>query len=165
MMSTLRLALLFASLSVGAAYAVQPAEMLADPAQEARARVIGSDLRCLVCQNQSIDDSDADLAHDLRVLVRQRVQAGDTDVQVKQYLVDRYGDYVLLNPPLRPATYALWFGAPALALCGLLAAGAFYRRRSREAAVADPARPLSPAETQRLAALIEPPTTGKNDAS
>jgi cytochrome c-type biogenesis protein CcmH len=93
-----------------AAFAVQPNEILANPTLEARARTISEDLRCLVCQNQSIDDSDADLAHDLRVLVRQRLQAGDSDEQVKQFLVDRYGDYILLNPPLKAATLVLWMG-------------------------------------------------------
>ena len=92
------------------AHAIQPDEVLADPALEARAREIGRELRCLVCQNQSIDDSDADLARDLRVLVRERLQAGDSDRQVVDYVVSRYGDFVLLRPPVKPATYALWFG-------------------------------------------------------
>lgn len=92
------------------AYAVQPDEMLKDPVLEARARTLGEGLRCLVCQNQSIDDSDADLAHDLRVIVRQRLQAGDSDDQVKQFLVDRYGDYILLKPPFKSATLVLWLG-------------------------------------------------------
>jgi cytochrome c-type biogenesis protein CcmH len=104
----------------GIAFAVQPNEMLPDPKLEARARSISAELRCLVCQNQSIDDSDADLAHDLRMLVRQRLQAGDSDEQVKQFLVNRYGDYILLDPPLNAATFVLWFG-PVFFL--LLAAG------------------------------------------
>jgi cytochrome c-type biogenesis protein CcmH len=100
---------------------VLPAERLADPALEARARALSQELRCLVCQNQSIDDSNADLAHDLRVLVRERLVAGDSDANVLAYLTSRYGDYVLLRPPVKPATWALWFGPPALLLAGLAA--------------------------------------------
>ena len=92
---------------VAGAFAVEPGEMLANPALEERARAIGKDLRCLVCQNQSIDDSDAPLAHDLRVLVRRRLRAGDSDEQVKQFIVARYGDYVLLRPPFKAETYVL----------------------------------------------------------
>jgi cytochrome c-type biogenesis protein CcmH len=139
-----------------AVLAVQPSEMLADPRMEARARAISAELRCLVCQNQSIDDSDADLAHDLRLLVRRRLQAGDSDAAVKQYLVSRYGDYILLDPPLQASTLALWIGAPFL----LLAAGGVvwgnYRRR---ATAASPETPLSPDERQRLARLMKD-TTG-----
>jgi cytochrome c-type biogenesis protein CcmH len=113
-----------------AAFAVRPDEMLPDPALEARARAIGQSLRCLVCQNQSIDDSDADLAHDLRLIVRQRLAAGNTDEQVKRYIVSRYGDYVLLKPPFEPETFLLWLGPAIL----FLAAGGgvilFYRRSS-----------------------------------
>ena len=110
-------------LNVSAAFAVRPDEILSDPQLEARARVIGQELRCLVCQNQSIDDSDADLAHDLRLLVRQRLQAGDSDAQVKAYIVARYGDFVLLNPPFKASTYVLWLGPLFFALCGI---GAWY---------------------------------------
>ena len=143
----------------GAAFAVQPSEKFADPQLEARARSLSADLRCLVCQNQSIDDSDADLAHDLRVLVRERLQAGDTDAQVKQYLVDRYGDYVLLDPPFKVSTLALWMGPPVFVLAGLAAVLVFYRRRKE--AAADPARPLSTEEQQRIADLMKPQQTGK----
>src|SRR4051794_41848818 len=94
------LMLLFTVLLTGPAHAVRPDEMLADPALEARARDIGRELRCLVCRNQSIDDSDADLAHDLRVLVRERLGAGDTNAQVIAYIRSRYGDFLLLRPPL-----------------------------------------------------------------
>ena len=112
----LRLAALFACLmAMSPAYAVEPGEALADPALEARARDLTSDLRCLVCQNQSIDDSHAPLAKDLRVLVRERLTAGDTDEQVRDYLVQRYGDFILLKPPLRIGTLLLW-GAPFLVL-------------------------------------------------
>jgi len=97
--------------------AVLPSEQLKDPALEARARAVSAGLRCVVCQNQSIDDSDAPLAHDLRVLVRERIVAGDTDAQATQYLVDRYGHYVLLKPPFETATWLLWLG-PALVLAG-----------------------------------------------
>jgi cytochrome c-type biogenesis protein CcmH len=104
------------------ALAARPDEMLTDPALESRARVISKELRCPVCQNQSIDDSDADLAHDLRVLVRQRLKAGDSDEQVKQYIVNRYGDYVLLDPPFKSTTYALWFGPAFILLFAILVA-------------------------------------------
>jgi cytochrome c-type biogenesis protein CcmH len=98
--------------------AVSPDEILSDPALESRARDISAGLRCLVCQNQSIDDSDADLAKDLRVLVRERLVAGDSDEEVRQYLVDRYGEYVLLNPRVNGHTVLLWIAAPALLLAG-----------------------------------------------
>jgi cytochrome c-type biogenesis protein CcmH len=114
--------------------AVLPSEQLADPKLEARARAISQELRCVVCQNQTIDDSDATLAHDLRVIVRERLEAGDSDEQVKAYIVKRYGAYVLLKPPLEPATILLWFGPLFVLLAG--AAGSFvYLRRRR---VADP---------------------------
>jgi len=100
------------------AFAVNPDEMLKDPALEARARTISEGLRCLVCQNESIDDSDADLAHEIRVLVRERLTAGDTDQQVVQYLVDRYGEYVLLKPVFAWHTLILWVAAPSLLVVG-----------------------------------------------
>lgn len=139
----------------GAAWAeTQPSEMLPNPALEARSRNIGKELRCLVRQNEFIEDSDADLAHDLRVLVRQRVLAGDFDAQVKQYIVARYGNFVLLKPPLIPETYLLWFGPLLLAGCAVGAATVFYRRaRPVENA------PLSADQARRLAALI-----GENEA-
>jgi cytochrome c-type biogenesis protein CcmH len=135
----------------GIARAVEPGEMLADPALEARARALSQTLRCLVCQNESIDESNATLAHDLRVLLRERIKAGDSDQQAVQYIVDRYGQFVLLKPRVEPATYALWFGPPAL----LLLAGAgvvVYLRRRRPDAVPPP--PLSEAEHARAAALL-----------
>src|SRR5712671_4861633 len=118
-----------AALAAPSAYAVEPAERLADPALEARARALSQELRCLVCQNQSIDDSSADLAHDLRVLVRERLAAGDSDRQVLDYLTRRYGDYVLLRPPLKPATWLLWFGPPALLIIGFAGLIGANRRR------------------------------------
>ena len=129
----------------GTVHAVQPDEMLRDPAMEQRARALGQDLRCLVCQNQSIDDSDAELARDLRILLRQRLVAGDTDAQAKQYLVDRYGEYVLLKPPVKTSTLLLWYGPLLLLLGALVAVIAFYRRR-----VVDAPPPLSPEEQQKL---------------
>jgi cytochrome c-type biogenesis protein CcmH len=137
-------------LMTGLVYAVQPNEMLADPAMEARARDIGKELRCLVCQNQSIDDSDADLAHDLRVLLRQRLMAGDTDAQAKQYLVDRYGDYVLLKPPFKATTLALWLGPFVFLLAAIALAMPLYRRRNSQGEFPEP---LSAEEKKRLAAL------------
>ncbi|MFZ5609246.1 MAG: cytochrome c-type biogenesis protein [Pseudomonadota bacterium] len=135
-----------------AAGAVEPDEMLADPALEARARAISQNLRCLVCQNQSIDDSNADLAKDLRLLVRQRLLAGDSDQQVIGYIVARYGDFVLLRPPLKPATYVLWLAPPVVLLLGLWMAIRWYRRQARQAPAA---APLTPAEEAEAARLIE----------
>lgn len=135
----------------GGAWAVRPDERLPDPKLESRAHDIGEELRCLVCQNQSIEESDADLAHDLRLLVRQRIMAGDSDEQVKQYLVARYGTYVLLKPPLNAETYALWFGPLVFLLCAMGVAAVFYRSgRWRGSEV----RPLSDAEERRLSAFL-----------
>jgi cytochrome c-type biogenesis protein CcmH len=145
------LAALLALLLAGAAGAVEPNEMLKDPALEARARAISQEIRCVVCQNQSIDDSNAEIAHDLRLIVRERLLAGDTDRQVKDYLTARYGDYLLLDPPFRANTLILWLG-PALILVigiGVIAGAA----RTRPAV---PAVPLSEEENRRLARLINP---------
>ena len=133
------------------ALALDPAEQLPDPALEARARALSKTLRCLVCQNESIDDSNADLARDLRAIVRQRLVAGDSDRAVKQYLVARYGDFVLLEPPVKAKTYALWLGpAAVLILGGLGVLGFFYRRRR-----IGPPVPLSADELRRLERLLE----------
>jgi cytochrome c-type biogenesis protein CcmH len=114
----------------GAAHAVEPSERLADPALEARARALSQELRCLVCQNQSIDESNADLAHDLRALLRKRLLAGDTDRQALDYIVARYGQFVLLDPPFEPATYLLWLAPGALVMgAGALLLVRAYRRR------------------------------------
>ncbi len=137
--------------AAGAALAVEPGERLADPAQEARARALGSELRCLVCQNQSIDESNADLAHDLRVLIRERISAGDSDPQVLQFMVSRYGDFILLRPPVKPATYVLWASPFAVLLLGAAAAALYYRRRRR---APETAAPLSPEEQRRLQRLL-----------
>jgi cytochrome c-type biogenesis protein CcmH len=120
------------------------AQLLADPQAEARARSLMEDLRCLVCQNQSIADSDATLAEDLRRLVRERIGAGDSDAQVKAYLVQRYGNWILLDPPVTPATWLLWFG-PLLMLGGGVAV---YVRRTRRHL--DDSAPLTGSERQRL---------------
>ena len=140
-------------LAVSAARAVQPDEILPNPALEQRARHISSELRCLVCQNQSIDDSDAPLARDLRILVRERLVAGDDDKAVVDFVVARYGDFVLLRPPLNAHTLLLW-GAP---FAILLFAIAFLWRRVRQRTVEMGAsNPLSLEEQTRLAALVEP---------
>lgn len=134
------------------AFAVNPDEVLSDPALEARARSITAQLRCLVCQNESIDDSNADLAHDLRVLVRRHLVAGEGDDAIISFVRQRYGDYVLLKPPMKPATYLLWFG-PALLL--ISAGGAsFWALHRRQRSVAPPA-PLSESEQQKLTRLLD----------
>jgi cytochrome c-type biogenesis protein CcmH len=132
--------------------AVQPNEMLSDPALEARARALSKNLRCMVCQNESIDDSEAPLAHDLRVLVRERLEAGDSDTQVLDFLVARYGEFVLLKPRLSWHTAALWGLPPALLLFGFAAIVIVVRRRNTLPA-ADAAR-LSAAEEARVAELL-----------
>jgi cytochrome c-type biogenesis protein CcmH len=123
------------------ALAVDPDEMLADPALEARARAISADLRCLVCQNQSIDDSDADLAKDLRLIVRERLVAGDTDTEVLAYVVDRYGEFVLLKPVVAPHTILLWAAAPLVLIVGGIAVLIGVRKRRRSALEALPPTP------------------------
>src|SRR6185503_3379145 len=133
------------------AFAVNPDEMLSDPALEARARTISEGLRCLVCQNESIDDSDADLAHEIRVLVRERLKAGDTDDQVRQYLVARYGEFVLLKPVFAWHTLILWIAAPGILIIGGVVLIVASRRRRR--ALAAPAGELSPEEQRALAEL------------
>jgi cytochrome c-type biogenesis protein CcmH len=136
------------------AFAVQPDEVLRDPAMEARAREISKELRCLVCQNQSIDDSNAPLARDLRVLVRQRLVAGDGDGEVLDYVKARYGDYVLLRPPFQASTYVLWLGPIAVLLLGGIGAALFLRGRRPAVAGGESAAPLTPEERQRLDRLL-----------
>jgi cytochrome c-type biogenesis protein CcmH len=140
-------------LAATAVMAVDPREMLDDPVLEARAREVSKGLRCLVCQNQSIDDSDAGLARDLRLLVRQRLTAGDSNQQVIDYVVSRYGDFVLLKPPFKGATYILWFGPPVIVGLGILAVFLFFRRRQRTPSSQPP--PLSAEEKRRLRALLD----------
>lgn len=147
------IAVLFALLAPGAAFAVRPDEMLKDPALEARARHISEELRCMVCQNQSIDDSEAPLAHDLRVLVRQRIMAGDNDKQVLDFLVARYGDFVLLKPPFQLDTLLLW-GLPPFALAAGLVGLLLMVRRRRTVSLQPEA--LSAEEQAKVATLVEP---------
>ena len=144
------LALLLGSFSPSA-LAVDPGEILSDPVLETRARAISAELRCLVCQNQSIDDSDADLAKDLRVLVRQRLTAGDSDSEIFDFVVARYGDFVLLKPPFKEKTFLLWAGPTGLLGIGIMGIVLYFRRR---AAIADEASPLSAEEERRLEALL-----------
>jgi cytochrome c-type biogenesis protein CcmH len=132
--------------------AVEPNEMLADPTFETRARTLSRELRCMVCQNQSIDDSEAPLAHDLRVLVRERLNAGDSDAQVLDYLVARYGEFVLLRPRLAWHNAVLWGVPPAVLLIGIVAIVVVIRRR--RAAPAPAAANLMAAEEARLSELL-----------
>ncbi|HZZ61792.1 MAG TPA: cytochrome c-type biogenesis protein, partial [Roseiarcus sp.] len=112
-MRGLRLALAFLfALFAAPSFAVEPNEVMKDPALEARARALSAELRCMVCQNQSIDDSEAPLAHDIRVLIRQRIAQGESNAAVRAYLVSRYGDFILLKPPFKPETWLLWLSAP-----------------------------------------------------
>ena len=148
------LAALLLALAVAApACAIEPQEQLTDPALEARARTLGQELRCLVCQNESIDDSNADLARDLRTIVRERLTAGDSDQQVLGFVTARYGDYVLLRPPVRPGTLVLWFGPVVLLVAAIIAMTLRRRRRAK----AEPA-PLSSEEDRRLARLLDEET-------
>jgi cytochrome c-type biogenesis protein CcmH len=133
-------------------FAVESKEMLADPALEARARGLSKELRCMVCQNQSIDDSEAPLAHDLRVLVRERLKAGDSDAQVVDFLVARYGEFVLLRPRLNWHTAVLWGLPPAALLIGIVAMIVIVRRR--RGAPSPPAANLTAAEENRLSELM-----------
>ena len=133
--------------------AVEPNEMLSDPMLEARARALSKDLRCMVCQNESIDDSGAPLAHDLRVLVRERIKAGDSDQQVLDFLVARYGEFVLLRPPLSWHTLALWGLPPAVLVLGVLVILMDLRRR-RTAPAQEAKANLTAAEETRLAELM-----------
>ena len=137
------------------AHAVNPNEILADPVLEERAREISKGLRCVVCQNQSIDDSDASLARDLRVLVRERLTAGDTNEQVVAYVVSRYGEFVLLKPPFNFATLILWLGPLMLVIGGLIAIFFFFRKNQKksESRKAIPL-PLTDTEKARLAELL-----------
>jgi cytochrome c-type biogenesis protein CcmH len=138
-----------------AAYAVQPDEIMADPAKESRARDLSRELRCMVCQNQSIDDSEAPLARDLRLLVRERIAAGDSDAQVIDFLVARYGEFVLLKPRLEPHTLLLWLLPPLALAGGGLVLWMHSRRRFRSALTEDPSSfKLTAEEEARLERLI-----------
>lgn len=139
-------------LAAGPVLAVQPDEILADPALEARARDISRDLRCLVCRNESIDESNAELARDLRLLVRERLLEGDSNTEVLEFVVDRYGEYVLLRPLTTGSNLLLWVAGPAMLVVGLGLAGLYLRRRRLEPAVAAPQ--LSEDEQRRLAEIL-----------
>jgi cytochrome c-type biogenesis protein CcmH len=152
------LAVIFAAIwiaGLSAAYAVQPDEIMADPVKESRARDLSRELRCMVCQNQSIDDSEAPLARDLRLLVRERIAAGDSDAQVIDFLVARYGEFVLLKPRLNSHTWLLWLLPPLALAGGGFALWAHNRRRSRSGAAEDQSLfKLSADEEARLERLI-----------
>ena len=170
MIRTLAAVLLALNLAWGAmpAGAVEPDEILDDPVLEARARDISAGLRCLVCQNESIDASSADLARDLRLLVRERLVAGDSDDQVRAFMVARYGDFVLLKPPVKPETYLLWFGPALFLLLGAFGVVVYLRRRRPDAGAgtetASPA-PLAPEEQARLKRILENPEAGPSRGS
>ncbi|MBI4366038.1 MAG: cytochrome c-type biogenesis protein CcmH [Deltaproteobacteria bacterium] len=151
------IALLTVLLAPTLAFAVTPDEVLKDPALEARARDLSRELRCMVCQNQSIDDSEAPLAKDLRVLVRERLSKGDSDNQVLDFLVARYGNFVLLRPPLELHTLLLWGLPPVALLAGLTVLIVLARRRK---VVPAPAGELNEAEQRRLSTLVEPDAGG-----
>jgi cytochrome c-type biogenesis protein CcmH len=152
-MNILRLLVLFGALLWGgAALAVQPDEMLADPTLEARARALSHDLRCMVCQNQSIDDSEASLAHDLRVLVRERLKAGDNDRQVLDFLVARYGEFVLLEPRFELQTAVLWLAPFVVLVTGAIVLMISVRRR---AGTPEVGANLSAAEEARIGQLMK----------
>ena len=148
------IALVLAAIVSNSSLAVQPDEMLKDPNLETRARELSRELRCMVCQNQSIDDSEAPLARDLRLLVRERLAKGDTDQQVLDFLVARYGEFVLLKPPLERKTIILWALPPAALLAGAI--GLFFAGRRRRLSRLEPAT-LSNEEQRRLATLVDKP--------
>lgn len=154
--STILAAFAMAALVSGTlALAVEPDEMLDDPALEARARELSKVLRCVVCQNQSIDDSAADIARDMRLLVRERLVAGDTDSQTIDHMVARYGDYVLLRPPFQTNTLALWVGPPLMAVVVATLALLFFRVYQREQGARTGPEPLTPTDRAQLDALVE----------
>ncbi|SFP54893.1 cytochrome c-type biogenesis protein [Tranquillimonas alkanivorans] len=144
--------ILILCLLAGPVLAVQPDEILDDPALEARARELSQGLRCLVCRNENIDESNADLARDLRLLVRERLVAGDTNDEVIAYVTDRYGEYVLLQPNARGANLILWGAGPAMLVLAMVLAGFYVRRRRRAEAPADD---LSEAEKARLDEILK----------
>jgi len=156
-----RIVLLLALLLPGAALAVSsPGDMLPDAAQEARARALGREIRCMVCQNQSIEDSEVTLARDLRLIVRERIAAGESDAQVKAFLHARYGDFVLLRPPFSWNTAFLW----ATPLVALLAGFGLILAARRRSAQPSPPAPLTEEEKRRLAALVAPETRNGTQA-
>ena len=150
---------------VAVVHAVQPDEILADPIKEARARELSKELRCMVCQNQSIDDSDAPLARDLRLLVRERVSAGDTDSQVIDFLVARYGEFVLLKPRFNPHTVLLWLLPPLALMGGGIALWVYSNRRRRAGGLdQESGLKLTPEEVARLEELLaSDPSVGSGE--
>ena len=165
----LAVACVLAALALSAAHAVLPDEVMSDPAKELRARNLSRELRCMVCQNQSIDDSEAPLARDIRLLVRERIAAGDSDKQVIDFLVARYGEFVLLKPRFERQTLLLWLVPPLLLFGGGLALWRHTRRRAGESDAAS--RPLTADEKARLARLMaddagpeKPPSDGPPSA-
>ena len=147
-------ALLLLLLATGSVWAVEPEEKLDDPALESRAREISEVVRCVVCQNESIDTSNAGIAKDLRILIRERLTEGDSNQEVLDYLTARYGDFVLLKPPMKPATYILWFAPAAVLILGGLGLAVFLLRRRRPAA-GSAAKELTPEERKRLAEILK----------
>jgi cytochrome c-type biogenesis protein CcmH len=150
MKKTALIAFMLVLLGSSLAWSVQPNEMLKDPALEARARALSAQLRCLVCQNESIDESGADLARDLRILIRERISQGESNDQVKDFLVSRYGDFILLQPPFKAETLILWLSAPIILLLGL-----FTVIRAARNPVQNPS-PLSVEEEQLIRSLQTP---------
>jgi cytochrome c-type biogenesis protein CcmH len=142
-------------LTTSPVWAVEPDEIMEDPAMEARAREVSKDLRCVVCQNQSIDDSTSGIAKKMRILVRDRIAKGDSNQEVKDYLVSRYGDFVLLKPPVKAKTMVLWFGPAIMFVIGLFGMIYYYRRRSNETPQTAGAAPLDADEQARLDALLK----------
>jgi cytochrome c-type biogenesis protein CcmH len=155
LMRALWLALAIGMMAATSVYAVQPDEIMSDSTKEERARDLSRELRCMVCQNQSIDDSEAPLARDLRLLVRERIAAGDSDAQVLDFLVARYGEFVLLKPRLNPHTWLLWLLPPFALVGGAFALWGNARRRTRSAAMqGDSLFKLTADEEARLERLI-----------
>lgn len=155
MIRSLLLVVVAVCIGIGSAQAVTPDEVLSDPVLESRARELSTILRCMVCQNQSIDDSDAPLAKDLRVLVRERLVEGDTDDQVIDYLVSRYGEFVLLKPRFALHTLVLWSAGPLALLAGLISIFVLIRRRAANPVDVASAPPLSDDEQRQLDAILD----------
>lgn len=147
------LGLALAVAGAGPAVAVEPDEKLDDPKLEDRAQELSEEIRCVVCQSESISNSNADLAKDLRVLVREKIKAGQSDEEIKDFLTARYGDFVLLKPPMKPETYVLWYGPAAVTLFGALGVAAYFWRRARRPAAAQ--QRLSAEEQRRLQSILE----------
>lgn len=155
-MKALALGLALTLLTALSAVAVNPSEVLKDPGLEKRARALSQNIRCLVCQNQSIDESNADLARDLRVLVRERLTAGDSDTEILDYLITRYGDFVMLKPPFKGSTYILWFGPILVFVIAATGLVIFFRRRQTQLVESGDAPPrLSKDERERLTRLLD----------